>query len=213
MRISNAVKYIKGPKGTKVTLTIKKVDGTIKDVTLIRDVIEIGETYAKTSIVDKDEKKFGVINLPSFYVDFQDYNKINAAKDVRLEIERLKAEGIEGIVLDLRSNGGGSLSAVVDMAGLFIKEGPIVQVRSTGESKEVLKDRDKSIVWDGPLVMLVNEISASASESMAAAMHDYKRALIIGSTQSYGLGTVQNVLKLNNILRSRTAGDLGCVAL
>lgn len=213
MRISNAIKYIKGPKGTKVTLTVKKIDGTIKDVTLVRDIIEIGETYAKASIVEKDKKKFGVINLPSFYVDFQDYNKINAAKDVRSEIERLKAEGMEGLVLDLRSNGGGSLPAVVDMAGLFIKEGPIVQVRSTGESKEVLRDRDKSIVWDGPLVILVNETSASASEIMAAAMQDYKRAIIIGSKQTYGKGTVQNVLNLNTILRSSTAGDLGSLAL
>jgi len=213
MRISDAIKYIKGPKGTKVTLTIKKVDGAIKDVTLVRDVVEINETYAKASMVKKDGVKFGVINLPSFYVDFDDYKKLNAAADVKRQIESLKAEGMEGLILDLRDNGGGSLPTVVDMAGLFIKDGPIVQVRSTGEPKEVLSDRDKSITWDGPLVILVNELSASASEIMAAAMQDYKRAIIIGSKQTYGKGTVQNVLNLNNLVRNNASGDLGALAL
>ena len=213
MRIGDAIKYIKGPKGTKVTLTIKKVDGTVKNVEIVRDVVELVETYAKASIVTKDNMKFGIINLPAFYVDFQDYKNINAAKDVKLEIERLKEEGIEGLVLDLRNNGGGSLPTVVDMAGLFIKSGPIVQVRSTDQPKEVLKDRDKSISWDGPLVILVNEISASASEIMAAAMQDYKRAIIIGGKQTYGKGTVQNVIDLNNMLRNNTSGDLGALAL
>ena len=213
MRINDAIKYIKGPKGTKVTLTIKKVDGTIKDVEITRDVVELMETYAKSSIVEKDNQKFGIINLPAFYVDFKDYKNINAAKDVKKEIEHLKAEGMQGLVLDLRNNGGGSLPAVVDMAGLFIKDGPIVQVRSTGEAKEVLKDTDKSISWDGPLVILVNELSASASEIMAAAMQDYKRAIIIGSKQTYGKGTVQRVMDLNNMLRNNTSGDFGALAL
>tara|TARA_R110002072_G_scaffold21880_10_gene77025 strand:+ start:778 stop:2916 length:2139 start_codon:yes stop_codon:yes gene_type:complete len=213
MRINDAIKYIKGPKGTEVTLTVKKVDGTVKDITITRDVVEVFDTYAKSSIVEKADRKFGVINLPAFYVDFNDYKNINAAKDVKSEIERLKDEGMEGLVLDLRNNGGGSLPTVVDMAGLFIKDGPIVQVRSTDEPKEVLKDRDKSISWDGPLVILVNEISASASEIMAAAMQDYKRAIIIGSKQTYGKGTVQNVIDLNNMLRNNTSGDLGALAL
>ncbi|GAA3619831.1 carboxy terminal-processing peptidase [Flavivirga jejuensis] len=213
MRINDAIKYIKGPKGTKVTLTIKKVDGTVKDIVITRDIVELVDTYAKSSIVNKGNKKFGVINLPAFYVDFKDYKNVNAAKDVKNEIERLKSEGMEGLVLDLRNNGGGSLPAVVDMAGLFIKEGPVVQVRSTGEAKEVLKDVDKSIAWEGPLVVLVNEISASASEIMAAAMQDYKRAIIIGSKQTYGKGTVQNVINLNNMLRTNTGGDLGALAL
>ncbi|MGB5420483.1 carboxy terminal-processing peptidase [Algibacter sp.] len=213
MRINDAIKYIKGPKGTKVTLTVKRVDGTIKDVVITRDVVELVETYAKSSVVEKDNMKFGVINLPAFYVDFQDYKNINAAKDVKQEIERLKEDGIEGLILDLRNNGGGSLPAVVDMAGLFIKDGPIVQVRSTDQPKEVLKDRDKSISWDGPLVILVNEISASASEIMAAAMQDYKRAIIIGGKQTYGKGTVQNVIDLNSMLRNNTSGDLGALAL
>lgn len=212
MRISDAIKYIKGPKGTKVTLTIKKVDGTIKDVTIVRDIVELGETYAKSSVVEKDNKKFGIINLPRFYVDFNDYTNLNAATDVRKEINRLKADGVEGLVLDLRNNGGGSLPTVVEMAGLFIKDGPVVQVRSTNGPKEVLKDKDKSIVWDGPLVILVNELSASASEILAAAMQDYKRAVIIGSRQTFGKGTVQNVYNLNKLVRSNTTGDLGALA-
>ncbi|WP_299553171.1 carboxy terminal-processing peptidase [Seonamhaeicola sp.] len=212
MRINDAIKYIKGPKGTKVTLTIKKVDGTIKDVEIVRDVVELGETYAKSSVVEKNGKTFGIINLPKFYVDFNDYKNINAAQDVKKEIERLKDEGMEGLVLDLRNNGGGSLPTVVDMAGLFIKDGPVVQVRSTGANKEVLKDKDKSIAWDGPLVILVNELSASASEIMAAAMQDYKRAIVIGSKQTYGKGTVQNVYNLNDLVRSSTSGDLGALA-
>src|SRR5690606_38358303 len=173
MRLDDAVKLIKGPKGTNVILTIKKVDGSIEDLKIPRDIVELEETYAKSASVIKDDKKFGVINLPKFYVDFEDYNKRNAATDIKLEIERLKAEGVEGLVLDLRNNGGGSLQTVVDMAGLFIKDGPIVQVKTAGEPKEVLSDKDKSIVWDGPLVILVNELSASASEILAAAMQDY----------------------------------------
>ncbi|WP_204344921.1 carboxy terminal-processing peptidase [Psychroserpens algicola] len=211
MRLDDAIKFIKGPKGTDVTLTLKKVDGTIEDITITRDIVELEETYAKSSTVIKDDKKFGVINLPKFYVDFEDYNKRNAASDIKLEIERLKAEGVEGLVLDLRNNGGGSLQTVVDMGGLFIDEGPIVQVKTAGEPKEVLKDRDKSIVWDGPLVILVNELSASASEILAAAMQDYKRAIVIGSKQTYGKGTVQNVLDLNRMVRQNNNGDMGAL--
>ena len=213
MPINDAIEYIKGPKGTKVTLTLKKVDGTIKEVTLTRDIIQFDETYAKASLVEKDNVKFGVIDLPSFYLDFKNYKKLNAAADVKREIEQLKKEGMQGLVLDLRNNGGGSLPAVVDMAGLFIEDGPVVQVRSTGKPKRVLRDRDKSIVWDGPLVILVNELSASASEIMSAAMQDYKRAIIIGSKQTYGKGTVQNILNLNDYVRNNTSGDLGALAL
>ncbi|MFT4611367.1 MAG: carboxyl-terminal processing protease [Glaciecola sp.] len=211
MRLDDAIKFIKGPKGTNVTLTLKKVDGTIEDVTIKRDIVELEETYAKSSTVIKDDKKFGVINLPKFYVDFEDYNKRNAASDIKLELERLKAEGVEGIVLDLRNNGGGSLQTVVDMGGLFIEEGPIVQVKTAGEPKEILKDKDESIVWDGPFVILVNELSASASEILAAAMQDYKRAIVIGSKQTYGKGTVQNVLDLNRMVRQNSEGDMGAL--
>ena len=211
MRLADAIKFIKGPKGSHVILTLKKVDGSIEDLSIPRDVVELEETYAKSSTVIKDDKTFGVINLPKFYVDFQDYEKRNAASDIKKEIERLKAEGMQGLVLDLRNNGGGSLPVVVDMGGLFIKDGPIVQVKTVGEPKEVLKDRDRSIVWDGPLVILVNELSASASEILAAAMQDYKRAIVIGSKQTFGKGTVQNVLDLNRMVRNNTSGDMGAL--
>ncbi len=212
MRLDDAVKLIKGPKGTNVILTLKKVSGNIEDLTITRDVVELEETYAKSASVIKNDKTFGVINLPKFYVDFEDYkNKRNAASDIKLEIERLKNEGIEGLVLDLRNNGGGSLQTVVDIAGLFIKDGPIVQVKTAGEPKEVLSDKDKSIVWDGPLVILVNELSASASEILAAAMQDYKRGIVIGSKQTYGKGTVQNVLDLNRMVRNNSGGDMGAL--
>ena len=209
MRLDDAVKLIKGPKGTNVILTLKKVDGKIEDLSIPRDEIELEETYAKSTIVEKGGTTFGVINLPKFYIDFEDVNSRNAATDVKKEIERLKSEGMQGLVLDLRGNGGGSLKTVVDMGGLFIEQGPIVQVRSTGEYKEVLKDTDRSIEWDGPLVILVNELSASASEILAAAMQDYKRAIVIGSKQTYGKGTVQNIVDLNRMIRSNTNGDMG----
>lgn len=211
MRLDDAITFIKGPKGTKVTLTVKKVDGTLKDITLVRDVVELEETYAKSATVEKDDRRFGVINLPKFYFDMQNYKERNAAKDVKEEIIRLKKEGMEGLVLDLRNNGGGSLQTVVDIAGLFIEEGPVVQVKTKEAGREVLKDRDKNVIWDGPLVILVNELSASASEILAAAMQDYKRAIIIGSKQTYGKGTVQNVMDLNRWLRQNEYGDMGAL--
>jgi len=211
MRLDDAIKFIKGPKGTDVILTVKKVDGTIEDVSITRDIVELEETYAKSSTVIKDNKTFGVINLPKFYVDFENYNKRNAASDIKKEILRLKEEGMEGLVLDLRNNGGGSLQTVVDMAGLFIEDGPVVQVKTAGEPKEILNDRDKSVVWNGPLVILVNELSASASEILAAAMQDYKRGIIIGSKQTYGKGTVQNVLDLNRMVQNNSNGDMGAL--
>ncbi len=213
MRLDDAVKLIKGPKGTKVTLTLKRVDGSIEDETIVRDVVELEETYAKSTLIKKEGQKFGLINLPQFYFDMDNYTERNAASDVKKEIIRLKKEGMEGLIIDLRNNGGGSLRAAVEMAGLFIKEGPVVQVASSGGKKEVLKDRDKDITWDGPLVILINELSASASEILAAAMQDYKRAIIIGSKQSYGKGTVQNLLDLNQWLRKNDMGDMGALKL
>ena len=189
------------------------MDGTIQEVEIVRDVVEIEETYAKAAKVQKDGRTYGVINLPKFYFDMEDYTERNAASDVKKEIIRLKKEGMDGLVLDLRNNGGGSLKTVVDIAGLFIKEGPIVQVKSKLEGQEVLKDNDPSILWDGPLVILVNELSASASEILAAAMQDYKRAVIIGSKQTYGKGTVQNVLDLNRWVRNSDLGDLGALKI
>ncbi|MBT8394416.1 MAG: carboxy terminal-processing peptidase [Bacteroidia bacterium] len=214
MRLDNAIKFIKGPKGTKVTLTVKKVDGTIKEIDIVRDVVELEETYAKSSLVNKEDKIFGVINLPKFYADFDDFkNNRNATSDLKLEIERLKEQGMEGLVIDLRNNLGGSLQTAVDIVGLFIKDGPVVQVKSPGEPKEVLKDKDKSIAWDGPLVLLVNELSASASEILAAAMQDYKRAIVIGSKQTHGKGSVQRFVDLNRMVRNNKSGDLGALKL
>jgi carboxyl-terminal processing protease len=213
MRLDDAVKLIKGPKGTKVILTIKRVDGSIEEEIIIRDVVEIEETYAKSALIKKEDKNYGLIDLRQFYFDMQNYKERNAASDVKKEIIRLKKQGMEGLIIDLRGNGGGSLRTAVDMAGLFIKEGPIVQVASSGSKKEVLNDNDDEIVWNGPLVILVNELSASASEILAAAMQDYKRAIVVGSKQSYGKGTVQNLLDLNQWLRNNEMGDMGSLKL
>lgn len=213
MRLDDAIKLIKGPKGTIVDLTVRKVDGSIENVSITRDVVLLEESYAKSATVSKGDQKFGLINLPKFYVDFNDYSERNAATDVAKEVERLKQDGVEGLILDLRDNGGGSLKTVVEMAGLFIKDGPIVQVRSSGKEKDIYEDKDERIQWDGPLVILVNELSASASEILAAAMQDYKRAIVIGSKQTFGKGTVQNVIPLENIVRSNEHGDLGAIKL
>ncbi len=213
MRLDDAIKMIKGPASTVVELTVRKIDGSIDVVSLTRDVVELEESFAKSANIIKEDKKYGLINLPKFYVDFEDYGERNCATDVAKEVERLKQEGAEGLILDLRDNGGGSLKTVVEMAGLFIKDGPIVQVQSAGKSKEVYEDKDERIQWDGPLVILVNELSASASEILAAAMQDYKRAIVIGSKQTFGKGTVQNVLDLGNIVRSNEHGDLGAIKL
>lgn len=211
MRLDDAVGLIKGPKGTKVTLTIKKMDGTFKDVTIVRDVVELEETYAKSTIINKDGRKYGLIDLPRFYFDMTDYKARNAASDVKEEVIRLKEEGMEGLVLDLRNNGGGSLKTAIDIAGLFIEKGPVVQVASGDGQVEVLNDRNGDVEWDGPLVILVNEISASASEILAAAMQDYERGVVIGSKQTYGKGTVQNVIDLNRWMRNNQHGDLGAL--
>ncbi len=213
MRLEDAIKMIKGPKSTVVDLTIRKIDGSQEVISLTRDVVELEESFAKSANIIKKDEKFGLINLPKFYVDFDDYSERNAATDVAKEIERLKQEGIEGLIIDLRDNGGGSLKTVVEMAGLFIKDGPIVQVQSSGKKKEVYDDKDERIQWAGPLVILVNELSASASEILAAAMQDYKRAVVIGSKQTFGKGTVQNVIDLNNIVRSNEHGSLGAIKL
>ena len=211
MRLDDVVKKIKGPKGTEVRLTVKRTDGTIKVISIIRDEVEIEETYVKSSIVEKDGYKYGVIYLPKFYINFEDVNSRDAGKDVAIEVERLKNEGVQGIVMDVRDNGGGSLKTVVDIAGLFIEQGPIVQIKSAAGKKEVLYDRDAKVQWDGPLVVMINEFSASASEILAAAIQDYKRGVIIGSKQSYGKGTVQNVIDLNQFVRGSTYGDLGAL--
>ena len=213
MRLDNVVKLIKGKKGTTVYLTIKKIDGTIKVAPVTRDIVEMEETYAKSSIIQDGDKKYGIIHLPKFYIDFENKDRRNAFTDVQKEIIELKAQGIEGIIMDLRNNGGGSLQTVVEMLGLFAKEGPVVQVKSSRGKQQVLDDKGTPIVWDGPLVVLVNNFSASASEIFAAAIQDYKRGLIIGSKHTYGKGTVQNLVDLNELLKSQPFGDIGALKI
>lgn len=211
----DAVKLIRGDKGTTVKLTVRKPDGTTKNIAIVRDEVILDYTYAKSLIIHNGKSKIGYISLPEFYADFNDRNGAHSAKDVAKEVQKLKAEGVQGIILDLRFNGGGSLSDAVDMAGLFIQDGPIVQVRSRDGQTMVLRDRDKSVLYDGPLAVMVNEYSASASEILAAAMQDYKRAVIIGSPSTYGKGTVQRMFNLNDFIAGdkERYGDLGSIKL
>lgn len=211
MRLDDVVKKIKGPKGTEVRLTVKKVDGTIKVISIIRDEVETEETFAKSSIVEKDGKRFGIIYLPKFYISFENKQNRDAFKDVAAEVEKLKAQNIDGLVMDLRDNGGGSLETVVKMVGLFIPEGPVVQVKAPGRNPEILPDPDKRVQYDGPLVVMINNFSASASEIFAAAIQDYNRGIVVGSKHSYGKGTVQNVIDLNQFIRGNSYGDLGAL--
>ena len=211
MRLDDAIEFIKGKKGTEVRLTIKKIDGSTKIISIIRDVVELEETFAKTSVVTKDKRKFGVIHLPKFYIDFSERNFRNSATDMAREVERMNQEGVEGLLIDLRNNGGGSLETAISIAGLFIKDGPVVQVKYREGKAKIRKDRDLAIRWNKPLVVLVNEFSASASEIFAAAMQDYNRAVIIGSKQTFGKGTVQNVMPLNNYYKYDK--DLGALKM
>jgi len=198
MRLDDAIKFIKGPKDTKVSLTVKKkIDGSTQVITITRDIVQLEETFVKSSVVEKDGKKYGVIDLPKFYINFDDRNFRDSAKDMEKEIERLKEENVEGLLIDLRNNGGGSLDTAIKIAGLFVDKGPVVQVKYRNETPIVKQDVDNRIQWKGSLVLLVNELSASASEIFAAAMQDYNRAVILGGNQTYGKGTVQNILPIN----------------
>lgn len=194
MSIQKVVKLIRGKKGTKVTLTVRKADGSRRDITIVRDVVEMEAAFARSAIAEYNGLRLGYIRLPKFYVDFYKETNRNCAQDMRTEVERLKKEGVSGIIVDLRSNGGGTLEGAIDIAGLFIPSGPVVQVKATGQPARVLSDRDPALVYDGPLVVMVNHFSASASEIFAAAMQDYGRALIIGPNHTFGKGTVQNML-------------------
>ena len=207
MRLDDAIEFIKGKKGTEVRLTLKKVDGSIEVISIIRDVVELEETFVKSAIVRKDGKKYGIINLPKFYIDFNEKSFRNSATDMAKEIDYLKQENVSGILVDLRNNGGGSLKTAIEIAGLFIDQGPIVQVKYRGEKANIRKDIEEGTHWNGSLVVMVNELSASASEIFAAAMQDYKRAIIIGGNQTFGKGTVQNFYPLNQY--SRTDKELG----
>lgn len=210
MRLEKVVKMIKGKKDTEVRLTVRKIDGTIEIISIVRDKFEIAETFAKSTIIQTDGGKFGIIHLPKFYISFENRDNRDAFKDVAKELEYLKEQNVEGIIMDLRNNGGGSLQTVVDMVGLFIEQGPVVQVKTKSGARDVLYDRDRNIQWDGPLVVLINNYSASASEIFAAAVQDYNRGLVLGSKHSFGKGTVQNLFDLNRFGNNKI-GDLGAV--
>lgn len=209
MRLDNAVKLIRGPKGTKVRLTIKKkLDGSIEEISIIRDVVILEDTYAKSAIIEMNGARYGYIFLPKFYADFQHTGGRTCSRDIQAELEKLKAEKVKGIVFDLRNNGGGSLNDVVDMAGLFIDKGPVVQVKSRSGSPYEMNDRNGGIVYDGPMVMMVNTFSASASEILAAAMQDYKRAVIVGSPSTFGKGTVQQFVMMDDFVSKEEKSSL-----
>ncbi|MBB4079597.1 carboxyl-terminal processing protease [Lewinella aquimaris] len=202
MQLEDVVDKIRGKKGTVVSLKVKKPDGTIRDISIERDIIIIDDTYAKSLIIDDNVggEKIGYISLPSFYADFQNDDGRFSAKDVAAELDKLKAQNVDGIILDLRNNGGGSLRDVVDMTGFFIPEGPVVQVAGRNMDKEILEDKDRRVQYDGPVVVLVNQYSASASEILAAALQDYNRAVIVGSTSTFGKGTVQRFIDMDRTI-------------
>ncbi|MBS1490655.1 MAG: carboxy terminal-processing peptidase [Bacteroidetes bacterium] len=220
-RLDDVVKLIKGPKGTYVRLTILPsktgISGTAKEITLIRDKIKLEDQAAKKSLIHYNangkELKMGVITLPSFYMDFEEYQKGNpdyrsTTRDVKKLINELKIENINGLVIDLRNNGGGSLAEAIDLTGLFIKEGPVVQVKSSNNQIQLGNDDDQSITYSGPLVVLTNRFSASASEIFAGAIQDYHRGVIVGES-TYGKGTVQRVQGLAQLLNeAEPVGEL-----
>lgn len=200
MRIDDVVSLIRGKKGTKVKLEIKKPDGSTKIIQLTRDEVIIDETKAKSVLVSNgNNDEIGFIRLPSFYSEFKSDGN-NCADDIKTEIEKLKEKNVKGIILDLRYNGGGSLPDVVKISGYFIEKGPIVQVKQTGERPYVHNDTDSEVLYDGPLVVLVNEMSASASEILAAAIQDYNRGIVLGSKATFGKGTVQRFFDLDNMI-------------
>lgn len=212
--VTDAVKLIRGKKGTEVRLTVKTADGSMKVVALVRDEIVQDETFARSAIVKSDNARIGYIFLPEFYADFENPNGNRSYLDVQKEVIKLKEQQVDGIVIDLRNNGGGSLYDVVQMAGLFIEDGPIVQVKAREDKPTVLKDKDRSVLYSGPLAVLVNEFSASASEIFAAAIQDYGRGVVIGSTSTYGKGTVQRNIGLDPETGfSMSNSELGTVKL
>jgi carboxyl-terminal processing protease len=217
MEIDDVVKMIRGKKGSEVRLTVKEMSGAIKVIPIIRGEVQLDDKFAKSVIIESKGGPVGYILLPEFYSDFQHINGRRCADDIKKEVLKLKAEGVKGIILDLRTNTGGSLSDVVDMAGLFIDHGPIVQVKSNDAAPMLLPDNDNGTIYDGPLAIMVSQESASASEILAAAMQDYKRAVIIGTT-TYGKGTVQKVISLDDFLdpvtrlKLASGGNMGVVA-
>lgn len=198
-RLRDAVSLIRGKKGTEVRLSVKKPDGRRIVIPIIRDVVEIEEAFVKSTIVtdEKSNRNFGYIRIPSFYRDYSGKTNRNCTDDLRAELRKLKAANISGLILDLRNNGGGSLSDAVTTTGLFIETGPVVQIRDRRGQKRVLRDRDSRVEYDGPMIVLVNRFSASASEILAGALQDYGRALIVGDVHTHGKGTVQALFDLD----------------
>ena len=210
MDINEVVSMIRGKLATEVRLTVKaKSDGKVKIISIIREEILIDEGFAKSLIIQADQssERIGYIKLPKFYADFENENGRRCAEDVEAEVEKLKKANVKGIVIDLRNNGGGSLSDVVKMSGFFVEEGPMVQVKGRYDKPEVMNDSDPSVQYTGPLVIMVNEFSASASEIMAAALQDYGRAIIVG-TPTYGKGTVQRFFDLDRAVNRGNNGGL-----
>ena len=197
---AKAVTLIRGKKGSEVRLTVKKPDGSTKIIAIIRDVVVVDDKYAQSSVITDKGQKIGYLRLPGFYADFNDNGGRSSSDDVKKELAKLNAEGVKGVVMDLRFNGGGSLSDAVSMAGLFMPSGPMVQVRDGQGHTQVLTDNDPRVQYSGPLVVLVNKYSASASEILAAAIQDYHRGVIMGSTSTYGKGTVQRIFDLDEAL-------------
>lgn len=199
MSLRDAVKLIRGKKGSEVRLTIKKPNGLVKVVPIIRDVVEIDESYVKGTVLElnSNKTKIGYINIPKFYRDFNDRAGRNVTDDTRREIERLNKEGVEGLIVDLRNNGGGALEDARMISGLFIEKGPIVQVKANTGSPDILADTDSKIDFQKPTIVLINRFSASASEIVAAALQDYNRAVVVGGEFSHGKGTVQAVVDLD----------------
>ncbi len=206
MRTQEAVKLIRGKKGTRVKLTVKKPDGRIIVVPIVRDVVVLEETFAKSAVLvqTKMNKRIGYIHLPGFYNDFAETGGRNSTDDVHKELDILKAAKVDGIILDLRNNGGGALLDAVNMSGLFIPQGPIVQVKAKDSKVSALDDPDPDVAYNGPLIVLVNTLSASASEILAAALQDYNRAVIVGGVRSYGKGTVQAMVSLDRFVGENT---------
>ncbi len=213
MSIRKAVKLIRGKKGTEVRLTVRKLDGSKKVIPIIRDVVELEATFVKSAIIENEEGKIAYIKLPKFYVDFYKNSNRNCAEDMKQELIKISKENVSGLILDLRNNGGGSLEAVVDIVGLFIPQGPVVQVKASNKSAKVLADSDGKVYYDGPLVVMVNEFSASASEILAAAIQDYGRGIVVGSSATFGKGTVQNIYDLDRATYQSDIKPLGALKL
>lgn len=200
MRLDKAIQLIRGKKGTEVRLTVRKPDGSLLTVSIIRDIVVLEATYAQSALIQSNGKKIGYIRLPEFYTRPDQRSGRSSADDLKQELEKLEAENIAGIILDLRDNGGGSLQEAVRLAGLFISSGPIVQVRPRSLKANVMHDTDPRVAYSGPLTIMVNANSASASEIVAAAMQDYHRAVVIGGVYTFGKGTVQNFYNLDNFV-------------